>query len=531
KITALAVYKVLDCTGRKIMMIKPKLNFFSKRYSAGIILIFVVLILAKILTIRIDQPLGAGFHWHNEFWYMNIAQNFSFFPLWQPTNFYGQLDLNLPPLYPYLVYMMFKIFGEHILVARMVSVVFTIIAVVFTFLISRKLSGDKQALLAASLVAFSPLTILLGRNAQPDMTYVALLLVACYFFLKWQETYLTKWLWVCGIFLALSLFTKQFTIVAIAILSFYSFFLLKKIIIGFCKDTLLPLLLPSVLIISPFFKELIHSQTGGALHYSLTHINGPHILFWEAIYQFSPTVLLGIIFSLFACKNLNKNMQPIILLAWGYLSFYLIVNKHSYYVLPILPFGAILLSDNLLKIKVRYARVLLISLILISSLFFGILSLTGNKFSYGTNLTEAIDILKGKHNGKCIIVHSRDMWLYHQELLHYSLQNAKFIVMEDSAPTKEQSDYIMNHPSLPAYLIAYLGDNPLPDKNVYFDYQWGIVIFGIVVYQEPSNYFFWLWKGVDIQWKPDILKYGIRIMPVKKIEKRHLCFLKIQREE
>ncbi|HUW24323.1 MAG TPA: glycosyltransferase family 39 protein [Patescibacteria group bacterium] len=99
-----------------------------------------------------------------------------------------RLFLVEPPVYNSLVAGIYRIFGIHIKYARLVSVIFSLGAIAFLYLITANYLGDAVGLLAAFFLAVLPYSIFYSRVVLPEPMIVFFTLGMFYFCIKWLET-------------------------------------------------------------------------------------------------------------------------------------------------------------------------------------------------------------------------------------------------------------------------------------------------------------------------------------------------------
>ncbi len=111
-----------------------------------------------------------------------------------------------PPLYTYLTIPSIAIFGLTEFAVRFPSALFGTIAVLFTYLLARKLTQDERiGLMAAFLLAVSPWHLPLSRGAFEANLTTSLLTAGIYFFLLGLEK--PRFLWLSSIFFILNTFS------------------------------------------------------------------------------------------------------------------------------------------------------------------------------------------------------------------------------------------------------------------------------------------------------------------------------------
>jgi len=105
------------------------------------------------------------------------------------------------PIYNVLQAGFYKIFDKFTLVewGRLVSIISSLISIIFIYLLVKKYADHTAALFAAFFYAFLPFNIYYGRSILPDPTMAMAILGGIYFFDKWLDKSIAKktmnWLW------------------------------------------------------------------------------------------------------------------------------------------------------------------------------------------------------------------------------------------------------------------------------------------------------------------------------------------------
>ena len=310
----------------------------------------IVVLAAFLRCVRLDSPVG-GFHAFNEAHYALIAENFATHSLLAPTPDGAYVFLETPPLYPYLLHGVFRIAGFSVLAGRLVSVASSLALLLATFFLGRRLFGEAAGLCAALLLAVAPVAVLTGRNIQTDSTMLAFLVLALLF--AWRaETGPTADRLGSGLFAGLALFTKLFA--AVGLLGLLLWEIVTKKGLRWLRDSArwkaaaLALALPAGFYgyhAVRDFGYLRRDVTGGAA--VATHLPATRAewaaLAIEAIWAFSPGIALALAAGLGAALWRPSRQTLFVLFPLlAFAAFYLVVHKHSYYVLTLLPFGALL---------------------------------------------------------------------------------------------------------------------------------------------------------------------------------------------
>ncbi|MBU3957133.1 glycosyltransferase family 39 protein [Patescibacteria group bacterium] len=92
-----------------------------------------------------------------------------------------------PPIYQTIVAGLYSLFGVQEKLARMVSIAFSLGAIVFLYLLVRKLTNQWVGLLASFFMAALPFSIYYSRVVMPETEMLFTSLTMLYFFLLWLE--------------------------------------------------------------------------------------------------------------------------------------------------------------------------------------------------------------------------------------------------------------------------------------------------------------------------------------------------------
>jgi 4-amino-4-deoxy-L-arabinose transferase-like glycosyltransferase len=129
-------------------------------------------------------------------------------------------DLVHPPLHYYLLHGWFQIFGYGPLQARMLSLIFGVLAVLMLYVLARYLFGLTTALLSAFLLAVSQVTIMYSQEARPYAMCLLIVLGCGYWFLRAvREKSVSLWI-AFVLFAGLLLYTH-----------YYGFFVLGAMVV------------------------------------------------------------------------------------------------------------------------------------------------------------------------------------------------------------------------------------------------------------------------------------------------------------
>ncbi|MEW6203535.1 MAG: glycosyltransferase family 39 protein [bacterium] len=150
--------------------------------------LIIIILIALIIRIYRAEESFDGFHGHNEAWYTIIADNYTFRTLLYPRSYLGTVDYNVPPLFSYVLFIIFRIFGTSEFTARSVPIFFSIVLIWLVFALGKRIYGVQAALAAALLVAVMPAAVIVGRNVQGDTMYTTLVVAFLYFYMRARES-------------------------------------------------------------------------------------------------------------------------------------------------------------------------------------------------------------------------------------------------------------------------------------------------------------------------------------------------------
>lgn len=187
------------------------------------VLLFLILIIAFSLRYyKISIPLADHHSWRQadtaavarnylkEGWDFLRPKIDNFIPLHPGVPNQERLFLVEPPIYNSLVAGAYSLLGVQERWARLISIIFSLGAIVFLYLITGHYFGEKIGLLSAFFMAVLPYNIFYSRVILPEPMIIFLTLGMFYFLIKWQAIqnnwYYLLWL----VFSAISLSQKSF---------------------------------------------------------------------------------------------------------------------------------------------------------------------------------------------------------------------------------------------------------------------------------------------------------------------------------
>src|SRR3989338_7036484 len=91
------------------------------------------------------------------------------------------------PLYSYLVALLYKVFGFHETLGRVLSAVFAAFCAVFLYLLAARFLDEKTSFLSGLVFCFIPIRIYFMRTFMPEAMAIFCLVAGFYFFLLWMR--------------------------------------------------------------------------------------------------------------------------------------------------------------------------------------------------------------------------------------------------------------------------------------------------------------------------------------------------------
>lgn len=169
---------------------------------------------------HIDYPV-IGYHNWKETHYLTEARNFvedGFFAngFFIPEYDYPTMTENVNgvhadtfPTISIIVGVAFKLFGEHLYLARIINIMFSLGVILFMYLLMYELTKKEDlSLLTALITAICPLFVFFSHNTQLINPALLFLIITFYYYIKWNKTDNYKYLYLTSIFLIFTVLTK-----------------------------------------------------------------------------------------------------------------------------------------------------------------------------------------------------------------------------------------------------------------------------------------------------------------------------------
>ncbi len=198
-------------------------EFNLQKHSVIILIIGLVILGFFLRSYHMSYPV-IGYHNWKEVHYLSEARNFARDGFFSNGFFVPEFDypaLNSEgessagahpdtfPLPQIILAVLFRIFGESVAIARLLSILASIASIPLAFLIGKMLfHRSVWGFLLASLLTINPLSVFFGRNFQLDSFGLFLSLLSVYYFMKWYGDKNFRNFSLSVLFLSLATVTK-----------------------------------------------------------------------------------------------------------------------------------------------------------------------------------------------------------------------------------------------------------------------------------------------------------------------------------
>jgi len=160
--------------------------------------------------------LGTSFQTQPVDWYKD-----TFIPFWTKLSFHDH-----PPLVFLIQHIFFYLFGYSLVIAKLPSIIFGVIAIILFYLILKKAFTGALPIIATIIFALQPAAVWISRSSLMEAILLPLLLLNIYLFFLFLEN--KKWWWVWGMTLGLVVFTKYTGIFLLPVYFLYLLFFYRE---------------------------------------------------------------------------------------------------------------------------------------------------------------------------------------------------------------------------------------------------------------------------------------------------------------
>jgi len=193
-------------------------------------------------------------------------------------------------------------------------------------------------------------SVIVGRNVQADSLFVCFILAFLYFYLKAKSNNKLHNYLIAGFMLGMAIFSKQPAVLIVAVIILWE--LIANRNLRFLNRHFVTMIAVTVAVLLPFYGfhliahagELIDAQRSGSLRLSeLPNVSRFLYLLRETWWGFSPPVaLIAVASFIYFIRRASRADLLIYIAIVIYGLFFIFLHKHSYYMLPIAPFAALM---------------------------------------------------------------------------------------------------------------------------------------------------------------------------------------------
>lgn len=464
-----------------------------KRATSAVMLLLVLALTAAILSVRLTDHYD-GYMSYNEGWYSSLAENYDTHSLLEPTRYDGKTDLKVVPFFSWMLRPAYLLLGRHEWAFRIVAILMGLQCVIATFAIGSLLYGWRAGTMAALLLGVTPIFALTARNVQTDASFLAFTLWGLYVYLLYRRSSKIGFLVLSSLLFGIALFTKQFAVL------FFAAFAAAEIVVRRFKfrpgaRAFLAVALVAAIPAPFFIYHLVHDPRLLYDSYRYGAAEGARIPTAYTIAGIVPEMilLLGIPTILIAAAawisahRRHKATNPYVLMPIIVIAvFYLVLHKHSYYVLGMAPFLALTTGEYLAGMRTRPAMTILTPTVMIGII--GCFLLLG-LYKYGYDRFEPMCAWLDAMPGRNVLVVDRSVIDRTEPTIHYYCRRAKVESRRRWVTARHEGRLRKRYGAAHMYFLHYVGRRRRHERVLrQFDRSiMGVNIFGYLVYLNPKD--------------------------------------------
>ncbi len=455
------------------MEVKSSFRLFLSKYSTVIVIVILGIISLLVFLPNLGKsPLVD----YDEGTYARVIHDTRVSGDITTLQYFGRPWFEKPPLYFWTAIASVSVFGENEFTMRLSAVIFSLLTLLFTFLIAKRLSNIKVAIGATLILLFSPLYHYYSTEIRVDTGVLMGMMAALYFFISGWE----KPKFLLGVLPAIAVGFMMKDVIALLIIPialFFAFFYkqwrwLRSKFFWFG-------LLPMAIVAIPWHLEQ-HLRFGSAfwndyigyhvvdravkgLGIGIEKSTGNYWGYFQYLWVYAqPLWIIFILLSIFYFGYwlIKKRQQdPLIVASFITVLFFITIftlarTQIITYILPIFPFIAIILAGILAKIFEKKFQIYII----VVALFVGLLIVTDHfsqnvVFPYHMAEKSVATKYKQLSSGQPLYVVE---WPIHESIRYYSGTKPNFIgfAKDHDVAIPADSYFILNR-----YYLAYFLDS------------------------------------------------------------------------
>lgn len=433
----------------------------------------VIIVIFGLFLLQLWVASSSSFgHYHgwNEGTYATFGEKYyNEVSLLEQTRFNDVIYKYVPPVYGWLVFLSFKIFGVSDLSARIVTVFAELISVIGIWIIGKTLYSERVANFSAIVFMILPWNVLWYSRTAPDGLMVSLMILSVALYIL---SYKNNWSMLpFGLVFGLGVMTKQPVFVVIPIVLIWSYFE------GIKSNKIADALIWMGVGIIPLMWWLSTQPYEVANEYF--HIWG----FYEPPFADAVRVSLFTLVGVFPLIIFAKKPKTLILIWLIIYGIFMIVRtpiSHEYYSLPIIAPLSIMIGDGVSRLKWDSKNIVVMMLLVSLPFTLGLLHYAGSLgYTSTRDVASFIDDYKDNNKGEYRIyiqmIYEPQMWFY--------LKNETKEEMGDGEEFNEEWFKIMKSDGRTSLFVTDETDKMkqmgYEDKKIYSSiYNWDIIGIG-----------------------------------------------------
>jgi len=299
--------------------------------------------------------IAAGFRLYNldrlgflgdEAIYALRASKFAENPFDLDTAYYGKFSLiHQPPLLPYIVSIVYRLFGASDVGARLISVAFGLVTILVVYEFGKLLYDRRVGIIAMLLLSVNAYHINLSRQVTLDVSMTFFFVLSIFCVTKWFKARDNRWLFSASIIAALTCWTKNAGVLIIPVLIACLVINQRKLKESPRKYALVISTCLFIIILLPLLSLLTSSEGIQAALWQLGRTTpGGSSMPWH--FYFSTIVrYTGVLFPLLSLAGIfyalkRRRVSDLVSLSWAtiVLAFFQFTHsKAEHYLLPAIP--------------------------------------------------------------------------------------------------------------------------------------------------------------------------------------------------
>lgn len=351
-----------------------------KKFLKHNILLYFIIIVAFLYRIRgLFNPL-TDYHSWRQTDTASVAYNFyvgGMNILKPQLNVYPQIRELEFHIYPYIVALLYKIFGFHEYLGRIVSIFFGLGTIIFIYLIAKLFFDEKVALWSSAFFAVSPMSVYYNRTFMPESCMLFFITSGMYYFLRWVKES-KSYQFILSLVLLSFAFLTKITSVHILLTVVYLLYLHRRK--NFVSWMFIPLVLVLPFLWYYYWHQVCVLSGGGCSFWEVGKdkwFNIPiltNLDFYRRIWlqylgelHFAYSGYLFFIIGFFTkLQKEQKFLRVWVLSVFVYFIVVAVGNYvHEYYQLPMLIPGSILVGVGIQKLYSKYGMKLWLLILLL----------------------------------------------------------------------------------------------------------------------------------------------------------------------